>query len=224
MGHNYAKPLTSQVRMERVLSRLPEDWSVRIEREPGKGWRAWMQSPTHSGQWSEPHNDLADALEEVWRAVRGGLESRVVNQHGEHTVDQGIDQKLDCQQQDHRREVHAACAGKDIPNRGQNRFDDAREGVEERVEKPVTNIQHAKAQQHGQNTVSQKSPYECLNDHQDNGVQGKHAENLVGKRGRPGKWPARNRFCICLGETGQPHPDCLTETGPMGTIKSAMGL
>ncbi|WP_418610783.1 hypothetical protein [Gluconobacter cerinus] len=70
MGHNYAKPLTSQVRMERVLSRLPEDWSVRIEREPRKGWRAWMQSPTHSGQWSEPHNDLADALEEVWRAVR----------------------------------------------------------------------------------------------------------------------------------------------------------
>ncbi|WP_247648840.1 hypothetical protein [Gluconobacter cerinus] len=53
MGHNYAKPLTSQVRMERVLSRLPEDWSVRIEREPGKGWRAWMQPPTHSGQWSE---------------------------------------------------------------------------------------------------------------------------------------------------------------------------
>jgi len=70
MGHNYAKPLTSQVRLERVLSRLPEDWSVRIERDAGQGWRVWMHPPAHDGQWSEPHDVLADAMEEVWRAVR----------------------------------------------------------------------------------------------------------------------------------------------------------
>lgn len=70
MAHNYAKPLTNQARFDRVLSRLPRDWTIRIEREADQGWRVWMQPPSHEGSWSELHDILADAMEEAWRAVR----------------------------------------------------------------------------------------------------------------------------------------------------------
>lgn len=70
MSHNYAKPLTESARLERVLARLPADWAVRIERESGAGWRVWLQPPGHEGAWSEARESLAEALEEIWRALR----------------------------------------------------------------------------------------------------------------------------------------------------------
>jgi len=70
LGHNYAKPLTAELRMTRVLARLPEDWNISIERIPGEPWRVSMQPPGHAGYCSAPHAELVDALEEAWRAVR----------------------------------------------------------------------------------------------------------------------------------------------------------
>ncbi|MBS1103751.1 hypothetical protein JK202_12135 [Gluconobacter sp. Dm-62] len=69
MGHNYAKPLTAEVRMERVLSRLPEDWAVRMERQTAKEWSVWMQRPDGT-QHQEKRDLLVEALEEVWRVLR----------------------------------------------------------------------------------------------------------------------------------------------------------
>ncbi|WP_040508947.1 hypothetical protein [Gluconobacter morbifer] len=70
MGHNYARPLTPEVRFERLMGRLPADWAIRIEREAGQNWRVWMQPPGREGQWSAGHDVLIDAMEDVWRAVR----------------------------------------------------------------------------------------------------------------------------------------------------------
>lgn len=69
MGHNYAKPLTPEVRMERVFSRLPDDWAVRMERQNGEGWSVWMQRPDGT-QHHVTGPVLVGALEEVWRALR----------------------------------------------------------------------------------------------------------------------------------------------------------
>ncbi|MBF0849835.1 hypothetical protein HKD27_02710 [Gluconobacter sp. R75690] len=69
MGHNYAKPLTAEARMERVFSRLPADWAVKMERQPGTGWSVWMQRPDGTPH-QETRDTLVEALEEVWRALR----------------------------------------------------------------------------------------------------------------------------------------------------------
>jgi len=69
MGHNYAKPLTAEARMERVLSRLPVDWAVKMERQPGTGWSVWMQRPDETLH-QETRDTLVEALEEVWRVLR----------------------------------------------------------------------------------------------------------------------------------------------------------
>ncbi|MFT8808909.1 hypothetical protein [Gluconobacter sp.] len=69
MGHNYAKPLTAEVRMERVFSRLPEDWAVKMERQNSEGWSVTMQRP--DGALHHAMGPvLVDVLEEVWRALR----------------------------------------------------------------------------------------------------------------------------------------------------------
>lgn len=69
MGHNYAKPLTAEARMERIFSRLPADWAVKMERPQGNGWSVWMQRPDGT-QHQENREALVDALEDVWRALR----------------------------------------------------------------------------------------------------------------------------------------------------------
>ncbi|MBS1092763.1 hypothetical protein JK208_14355 [Gluconobacter sp. Dm-74] len=69
MGHNYAKPLTAEARMERVFSRLPEDWTVKMERQRGEKWTVLMERPDGMLH-QETADSLIEALEEVWRALR----------------------------------------------------------------------------------------------------------------------------------------------------------
>ncbi|MFT9398520.1 hypothetical protein [Acetobacter sp.] len=71
MGHNYAKPLTSGQKMERLLTRIPPSWAVTLERQAGTGaWKALAHSPEQDGAWSDTHQDPADALEDTWRRNR----------------------------------------------------------------------------------------------------------------------------------------------------------
>ncbi|MCX2561628.1 hypothetical protein OQ252_09505 [Acetobacter farinalis] len=72
MSHNYAKPLTSGQKIERLLTRIPPSWHVRMERETGSAtWRAVVHAPeTSEGAWSDAHMDPADALEDAWRRNR----------------------------------------------------------------------------------------------------------------------------------------------------------
>ncbi|MFS8370746.1 hypothetical protein [Acetobacter indonesiensis] len=71
MGHNYAKPLTSGQKIERLLTRIPPSWVIKLERLPGTAlWRALAHAPDTDGAWSENHMDPADALEETWRRNR----------------------------------------------------------------------------------------------------------------------------------------------------------
>lgn len=148
----------------------------------------------------------------------------MIDQHCEDTVHKWIDKELDQQQQDHRGEIHATRTGQDVPDGREQRFDNAGQCVEQRIEKPVTDIQNAKAQKHGQDTVSQKGPDEGLNDHQDNGVQGKHAENLVGSRERPDSSRAEAGFVSVSPGEDNSLPECLTETLSVRTITNTMGL
>lgn len=74
MGHNYAKPLTSGQKMERLLTRIPPGWHIALERPAGEAtWRALTHAPDKEGSWSAPHTDPADALEEAWRNNRSVL-------------------------------------------------------------------------------------------------------------------------------------------------------
>lgn len=71
MGHNYAKPLTSGQKMERLLGRIPPSWHVVMERVAEDAtWRALTHAPGQEGTWSAPHTDPADALEDSWRRNR----------------------------------------------------------------------------------------------------------------------------------------------------------
>lgn len=71
MGHNYAKPLTSGQKLERLLARIPESWAIKLERQPDTAtWRALTHAPDQDGMWSQPHPDPADALEDAWRRNR----------------------------------------------------------------------------------------------------------------------------------------------------------
>ncbi|MFT8828783.1 hypothetical protein [Acetobacter syzygii] len=71
MGHNHSKPATTAQRLERVLSRLPEDWEVRVERVGTSGsWRALIQAPDMQGIWCEDEATLIDAFEGAWRLNR----------------------------------------------------------------------------------------------------------------------------------------------------------
>lgn len=71
MGHNHAKPAGTAQRLERVLSRLPDDWEVRIERSSvSQQWRALTQAPGMKGGWSGDEPTLIDALESAWRLNR----------------------------------------------------------------------------------------------------------------------------------------------------------
>ncbi|MFT9064464.1 MAG: hypothetical protein ABF430_11725 [Acetobacter persici] len=72
MGHNYAKPLTSGQKMERLLTRIPPSWAVRMERTAGTAlWRATVHAPEAAeGAWSDSYPDPADALEDAWRRNR----------------------------------------------------------------------------------------------------------------------------------------------------------
>ncbi|MBY4641365.1 hypothetical protein K6L44_15515 [Gluconacetobacter entanii] len=76
MSHNYATPMTPEKRLARVLSRIPADWSIRVERTPGEGdamsWRAAV-GPQQAGQetqWCTGHDTMVDALEAAWRHAR----------------------------------------------------------------------------------------------------------------------------------------------------------
>ncbi|PYD59084.1 hypothetical protein CFR73_13400 [Novacetimonas maltaceti] len=76
MSHNYATPMTPEKRLARVLSRIPADWSIRVERQSGQGeamsWRAAV-APQHAGQesdWCAGHPTMVDALEAAWRHAR----------------------------------------------------------------------------------------------------------------------------------------------------------
>lgn len=69
MGHNYAKPLTAEARMERIFSRIPEDWSIKMERPLGGKWLVLMQRPDGMLH-QETADSLIEALEEVWRSLR----------------------------------------------------------------------------------------------------------------------------------------------------------
>ncbi len=55
--------------MERVFSRLPEDWNIKMERQRGEKWSVMMQRPDGM-QHHETADSLIEALEEVWRALR----------------------------------------------------------------------------------------------------------------------------------------------------------
>ncbi|MBL7234593.1 hypothetical protein [Komagataeibacter oboediens] len=75
MSHNYATPLTPEKRLARVLTRIPTDWVVNIDRQPssaGTGqWRARLTMPGHEAQdWTAPHEMMVDALEAAWRQAR----------------------------------------------------------------------------------------------------------------------------------------------------------
>ncbi|QDH16940.1 hypothetical protein [Swingsia samuiensis] len=70
MAHNYAKPLTEQVRIERVLSRIPQDWGIRVERVPSQGWKAYLHPPEYDEQEGMFFETLAEALEDIWRKMR----------------------------------------------------------------------------------------------------------------------------------------------------------
>ncbi|MBO1325196.1 hypothetical protein K2X14_08305 [Acetobacter sp. TBRC 12305] len=71
MGHNYARPLTTAQKMERLLERIPPSWSVVVERRAGEAtWRALAQAPGQDGAWSDPAPDPATALEDTWRRNR----------------------------------------------------------------------------------------------------------------------------------------------------------
>ncbi|MFT8718460.1 hypothetical protein [Acetobacter sp.] len=71
MGHNYAKPATQGQRLERILSKLPEEWEVQVERgSSGAGWMALVRPPGEEGVWSERTSTLVEALESAWRLNR----------------------------------------------------------------------------------------------------------------------------------------------------------
>jgi hypothetical protein len=54
-----------------VLSRLPDEWEVRVERGAGETeWRALIRNPGKESVWSEPEATLVDALESAWRLNR----------------------------------------------------------------------------------------------------------------------------------------------------------
>ena len=55
--------------MERVFSRLPDDWNVKMERQRGEKWSVLMQRPDGMLH-QETADSLIEALEEVWRALR----------------------------------------------------------------------------------------------------------------------------------------------------------
>ena len=71
MGHNYARPLTTGQKMERLLERISPSWRIVVERTAGEATgRALAQAPGQDGQWSDPSPDPASALEESWRRNR----------------------------------------------------------------------------------------------------------------------------------------------------------
>ncbi|WP_228123888.1 hypothetical protein [Gluconobacter sphaericus] len=51
------------------MSRLPVDWAVKMERQPGTGWSVWMQRSDETLH-QETRDTLVEALEEVWRVLR----------------------------------------------------------------------------------------------------------------------------------------------------------
>lgn len=72
MGHNYARPATSEQRLARVLSRIPADWAISIERGASSDtWRAITHAPDQTGEWGEATPGLVEALEAAWRLNRG---------------------------------------------------------------------------------------------------------------------------------------------------------
>ncbi|QBL94132.1 hypothetical protein KSAC_19240 [Komagataeibacter saccharivorans] len=75
MSHNYATPLTPEKRLTRVLSRIPDDWSVNIDRQPdGNGGTCWRARLTLPGDdtldWTAPQGTMVEALETAWRQAR----------------------------------------------------------------------------------------------------------------------------------------------------------
>ena len=74
MSHNYATPLTPEKRLARILSRIPADWPLEIERQPATGWRARLAPPQQGTQdWTPPQPTLLAALEAAWRTARDGM-------------------------------------------------------------------------------------------------------------------------------------------------------
>lgn len=87
MGHNHPKPAGIAQRLERVLSRLPDDWEVRIERSgASQQWRAITQPAGTNGVWSEDAATLIEALEGAWRLNRRmpSLESECLKPAPDH--------------------------------------------------------------------------------------------------------------------------------------------
>ncbi|GBQ27019.1 hypothetical protein AA12717_2535 [Gluconacetobacter sacchari DSM 12717] len=78
MSHNYATPMTPERRLARLLSRIPDDRVVRLERVPGHThaprWRAAIGdaggATCPEARWSAPFDTMADALDAAWKAVR----------------------------------------------------------------------------------------------------------------------------------------------------------
>ncbi|MFT9435635.1 hypothetical protein [Acetobacter syzygii] len=70
--------MTPERRVARLLSRIPEDRIVRIERVPGaSGAARWRAAIGDAGgvdcpaeRWSAAFETMADALEGAWKAVR----------------------------------------------------------------------------------------------------------------------------------------------------------
>ncbi|MBO1361888.1 hypothetical protein J2D73_19075 [Acetobacter sacchari] len=74
MGHNYAKPLTPEQKLARVLTRVPADWVVSIEREGKAGlWKASVHPVGGVGEWATDAADISSAVEEAWRLNRSSL-------------------------------------------------------------------------------------------------------------------------------------------------------
>jgi hypothetical protein len=79
MSHNHALPMTPERRLARLLSRIPDDRTVRIEKMADSHgvlrWRAAIGGAggpaDDPGGWSAFCDTMPDALEAAWKAARG---------------------------------------------------------------------------------------------------------------------------------------------------------
>lgn len=71
MGHNYAKPITPGMRLERLFKRIPSEWAVTLKRSENElKWQAFVHAPSAECTPSASFDDPADALQDGWRKNR----------------------------------------------------------------------------------------------------------------------------------------------------------
>jgi len=62
--------MSPEQKLARLLSRIPADATVTLQRGPGENWQARVALAGIEGVWSGSHGSMADALEESWRLNR----------------------------------------------------------------------------------------------------------------------------------------------------------